>query len=112
MIPPTVPQTQLAPTPTCTSQADCDMKWSAARTFVLSHSGYKFQTYTPDFMETYSPANGDVALGAQVNREPAENGSYRISAKFWCDNIFACVPAAAPTLNAFNIAVGSVGESK
>lgn len=96
------------PTATCSSPAECDLKWAAARTFVLNHAGYKFQTYTNDFMETFNPTGASVDLGAQVNREPQPNGVTLIAAKFWCDNIFGCSPDAHKTLNDFNETLNAI----
>jgi hypothetical protein len=101
-------QTPIAATPTCSNPAECDAKWAAARSFVLSHSGYKFQTYTNDFMDTFNPSDGAVQLGAQVNREPQPDGTTRIVAKFWCDNIFGCSPPVRQTLDQFNQALNAV----
>ena len=95
------PPEPILPAPTCANASECDLKWAAARAFVLSHAGFKFQTYTNDYMETFNPVGGAVELGAQVNREPQPDGTTRITAKFWCDNPFGCSPPARQTLNDF-----------
>lgn len=105
-------QTPIAEAPTCSAQADCDLKWAVARSFVLSHSGFKFQTYTSDFMETFNPTGGAVQLGARVNREPQPNGTFKIAAAFWCDNVFGCVPNARETLDQFNRTVAGAPAAK
>lgn len=87
------------------------MKWAAARTFVLEHAGYKIQTYSPDFLQTFSPGEYDADLAAEVNKEPIPGGGYRIVAKFWCNNLFGCNPNQWTTLDAFNRYVASVGGS-
>jgi hypothetical protein len=106
------PKAPIAPAPTCATEADCAVKWSSARSFVLAHVGYKFQTYSPEFMETFSPVNGTTDLGAQVNREPLPGGGYRIVAKFWCDNLFGCFPNQWETLDGFNRSVAAVGAAQ
>jgi uncharacterized lipoprotein YajG len=93
--------------PTCSSQADCDAKWAAARTFVLDHAGMKIQTYSADYLETYSPTDSSTALGAQVNKQPI-TGGYAITAKFWCANLLLCNPKPGETLAAFNAKVSAV----
>jgi len=84
------------------------VKWAAARTFVINHAGFKLQTYSADYMVTYSPSGGSTALGAEVNKQPVQGG-YALVARFWCDNMFGCVPNANDTLKAFTIAVNAVG---
>jgi hypothetical protein len=91
--------------PVCST--DCDAKWAAARTFVLAHSHYRLQTYSPDYLVTYSATStSEMALSAEVNREPLPGGGSRIVARFWCANMFGCVPDATATLNDFNRTVG------
>ncbi len=105
----TAPQEALLPAPSCVTPAECDIKWAEARTFVVSHSGFKFQTYTNDFMETYSPTNASMQLGAQVNREPQPDGTWRITAKFYCDNLLGCSPPVRQTINEFVRTVAAAG---
>jgi hypothetical protein len=102
------PPGPVAEVPTCVTPAECDAKWAAARTFVLNNAGFKFQTYTADFMETYSPTGGSVSLGAQINKQPNPAGGFFITAKFWCDNAFGCMPKTGVTLNKFNAALDAV----
>lgn len=105
---PSGPPEPTLPAPVCSNATECDLKWAAARAFVLSHAGYKFQTYSNDFMETYNPVGGAVELGAQVNRVPQPNGTTTIEAKFWCDNPFGCAPPAHQTLNDFIRTVNAI----
>jgi hypothetical protein len=84
------------------------VKWSAARTFLLAHAGYKLQTYSPDFMETFNPIGYDTSLAVQVNKAPLLGGSYEIQAKFFCANIFACYPDPRATLDQFNRTVAAI----
>ncbi len=100
---PTASQAPISPT--CTV-ADCEVKWAAARTFVINHAGMKLQTYSADYMQTYSPVGGSTALGAEVNKQPIPGG-YAIVAKFWCDNPFGCFPKADETLREFTAAVNA-----
>ncbi|QCG64265.1 hypothetical protein [Pseudomonas veronii] len=39
--------------PVCISDKDCELKWSAARRWVLSNAGYKIQSITSDYIETH-----------------------------------------------------------
>jgi len=101
------PKHAIAVAPTCSSEADCTMKWAAARTWILAHAGYRMQTYSPDFMQTYPAAGGNVLLAAEVNRRPISGGGYVIEARFWCDNPFGCSPNQWDALDQFNQAVAA-----
>jgi hypothetical protein len=100
----------VVPTPTCSTDADCTVKWGAARTFVLAHTVYKIQTYSPDFMQTFSPAADDAFnLAAEVNREPLPGGGSRIVAKFWCGPRWDCSENQGKLLDEFNRTVAAAG---
>jgi hypothetical protein len=101
----------VADAPTCKSEAQCAAEWAAARTFVLGHSAYRLQTYSADFMQTYNPSEGDPQLAAEVNKEPIPGGGYTIAARFFCANLFGCVPNARGVLDAFNRTVSAAGAS-
>lgn len=89
--------------PTCISEKECQVKWSAARRFVTAHSDWKIQTLTTDFLETYNPRSGDPGLAWSVSKDAASDGmSYRIVARARCANMFGCVPDAMKTMIAFN----------
>lgn len=76
--------------PKCLSAKECEVKWAAARTWVLDNSGMKFQTVTPDFMETFNPPSDSDALAASVSKIPAADGSYKIGIRLACVNSFGC----------------------
>ncbi|HEY1724000.1 MAG TPA: hypothetical protein VGF89_01150 [Steroidobacteraceae bacterium] len=107
----TTPSAPIAPAPICSSDADCTVKWAAARTYVLQNTAYKIQTYSPDFMQTFNPGPGDAALAATVNKAPQPNGTYAIVATFFCNNMFGCVPSASLVLDGFNRYVAGVGNA-
>ncbi len=104
------PQTPIAPAPICAGTPQCTAEWAEARTFVLQNAGYKIQTYSPDFMQTYNPSGESPSLAAQVNMQPLAGGSYKLVASFWCDNLFGCIPNQWKTLDSFNLAVAAAGR--
>jgi hypothetical protein len=104
------PETPKTPTPTCMGAADCQAKWSAARSYLLSHASYKIENDSVDRLETYNPGEVTVGLRAQVNKAIQPDGSYAIVAKFWCNNLFECTPNAAKTLEDFNRTVTAAGS--
>jgi ketosteroid isomerase-like protein len=99
-------------TPTCNSAADCEAKWSAARSYVLAHASYGIENDSVDRLETYDPKS-DVTMGlrAKVSKTIQPDGSYAIVAKFWCNNLFECKPDADRTLEDFNRTIGAVGAA-
>lgn len=94
--------------PTCKTDRDCEMKWSAARNWVLNNSGWKIQHLTNDFIETYNAVGGSPRIAVRVTKEPLTEGGYKLVVKTWCDNIFGCVPDAWDAAISFNREVGSV----
>lgn len=95
--------------PVCKSEKECELKWSAARRWVLSNAGQKFQHVTNDFMETYNPPEHSASIAVRVIKEPLEDGSgYRLLVGVWCNNMFGCVPNKWDAALSFNKYVSSV----
>lgn len=76
--------------PTCASARECEVKWSAARQWILANSGWKLQTIAPDYMETFNAVGGSTELAVRVQKLAQADGSYKIAVKVWCDNTFGC----------------------
>jgi hypothetical protein len=88
--------------PKCFSDRECELKWAAARKWVLDHSPFKMKTVTPDYLETYGPMPNDPSITMRVSKEPIKTGGYRIVVGVWCDNMFGCTPNAWDTAIRFN----------
>lgn len=93
--------------PTCHSEKECEVKWAAARRWIIDNSRFKFQHLTPTFMETYNPPEYSVSLGFRVSKEPLQNGGYKIVSWAWCRNTFRCDPNPWLALVSLNSAVNS-----
>lgn len=93
--------------PTCNSDKECDVKWSAARQWILANAGWKLQHVQPDYMETYNAINSSPALAVRVVKEARQEGGSRIIATVWCDNIFGCNPDKFDALMDFNSKVNA-----
>jgi len=92
--------------PGCFSERECEVKWSAARRFVLENSSMKIQHLTNDYIETFNSIRSSTGLAWRVSKEPTgASGGYRIVAQAWCDNMFSCAPDAMATMIRFNRAV-------
>lgn len=87
--------------PTCSDAKDCEVKWGAARNWILDHAGTKIQTYSADFIETYNPNRYSPLLAVAATKEPLADGSYKIVARMWCDNFIGCQPNQYVALNEF-----------
>lgn len=99
-------------TPVCTSDNQCQVMWSAARGWVLSHAGTKIQNYGADYFDTYNPIPNSPALAAQVSKDALGSGKHKISVKLWCDNMFGCQPNAWQALVDFNRTVNLAGAGQ
>lgn len=76
--------------PTCVAPRECEVKWSAAREWILANAGWKLQTITPDYIETFNPMSGSPELAVRVQKLAQADGSYKIAVRVWCDNTFGC----------------------
>lgn len=96
--------------PMCYGKKDCEVKWAAARRWVLENSNRKIQIYSDDLIETYNPEKNSIFLAARITKEPVgAEGEYYIVPNVWCDNwIFGCTPKKADALMDFNNYVNSV----
>ncbi len=100
--------------PTCMTDRECELKWAAARRWVMNNSPYKLQIVTGDYLETYSATGGSPRISVRVSKEPikAGTGGYIILVAVVCDNMFGCVPDAWDAAIAFNKEVGAAASSE
>jgi hypothetical protein len=85
--------------PTCSAEKECELKWAAARRWLLSNSSMKLQHYAADLMETYNPAQ--EGIGARVIKEPIDNTTYRLVVDVWCGG-FSCLGSMTELKQSFN----------
>lgn len=76
--------------PTCSSDADCKAKWSAAQVWVSQNAGLAIKTVTDVLIQTDKAVDHNPALAMTVTREPVGDGTFRIIMAATCDNIFGC----------------------
>jgi len=76
--------------PTCSEPKECEVKWATARQWVLENAGWKLQTITPDYMETFNPMDGSTELAVRVQKVAQADGTYKIMVRVWCGNMFGC----------------------
>ncbi|WP_244195989.1 hypothetical protein [Paraburkholderia susongensis] len=84
---------QIATTPlTCSSQAECDLWWQRAQTWVASHSTYKIESATDSLIQTAGPDGGKRALAYQITRTANPDGTATIGFSAHCDGSLGCKP--------------------
>lgn len=96
--------------PTCCGQRECEVKWAAARQWVLDNIKMKIQTYSDDLIETYSSPPDSPLLAARITKTPNPNAKsiYAIGIYVSCNNLFGCVPDVHAALLSFNNYVNSI----
>jgi hypothetical protein len=95
-------------TPTCKEARECEVKWNAARNWVLNNAGWRIQTLTADYLETFNPTAHSPRIAARVTKEPNPEGDgYQILIKVWCDNAFGCMPNTVESRLSFNRYIGA-----
>lgn len=85
--------------PTCSTEKECELKWAAARRWLLSNSSMKMQHYAADYMETFNPAQ--EGIGARVIQEPVDETAYRLVVAVWCGG-FSCFGDMTALKQSFN----------
>lgn len=76
--------------PRCSSDKECQAKWSAARRWVLDNCGFKLQHVTDDYMETFNirdPASTN--MWCRVTKSPTSETEYVIELENGVNNLFA-----------------------
>jgi hypothetical protein len=94
--------------PMCSGEKECELKWAAARKWIINNARWKIQIYSDDLIETYNPTPDSQLLAARVTKEPTPNGGYSFIVYVWCNNIFGCIPKKVDALIGFNNYVNSV----
>jgi hypothetical protein len=99
---------QPADMPTCAAGKDCELKWAVARRWVLNNSGFKIQSITDDFIETFNSRDyASPRPWVRIVKEPIGEERYRITFEAGCNNMFGCVPEVRTLLPSFQAALAS-----
>lgn len=85
--------------PTCSGAKDCEIKWAAARQWLLSNMTMKLQHYAPDYMETFNPV--DEGIGGRVTKDPVDDTTYKITVAISCAG-FTCLGSMTKIKQSFN----------
>ena len=90
------------PASTCSSEKECEVKWSAARRWIHDNCGFKLQHYSGDFMETFNATDYSPSLACRVSKEPVSQSTYQLRFEANCANMFGCNPPVQQARNDFN----------
>ena len=96
-----------APSPTCAEPKECEVKWSAARDWVVANAGYRIETETPTRIETFPSIASSPDIAVRVLKQARPDGSYQITASVWCDNWIGCTTPPAKAVADFSLHVSS-----
>lgn len=76
--------------PRCSTDKECQAKWSAARRWVLDHCDFKLEHVTDDFMETFNiQDSASTGVWCRVTKSPENDTTYRIELENGANNWFA-----------------------
>ena len=94
--------------PVCRDSKECEVKWAAAREWVLRNSGRRLLQATDDYLETSPPINSSIqSIEVRVVKERQTDGSYRIAATVWCESYSGCYPDKWVATKRFNDSVNA-----
>jgi hypothetical protein len=105
----------LANVPTCQSPEECELKWAAARNWILENLTRKIETITPDYIETHgtygvSSFSSRDFISARVTKTPLGNGVYRFDLATACGRPFGCSPSPYEMGKSFIEALNKAGS--
>lgn len=75
--------------PSCSSESDCQPKWSAARAWVLQNSDFGIRGESAERIMATSNIISTSGLGVVVDRVSA-NGGYQITVDLECFSAYGC----------------------
>lgn len=64
--------------PNCSAGEDCNLKWSAAKSWLLMHSDMKVRQSDADYIETYRPTPYRNLFGGSIIKRARRDGKYDI----------------------------------
>lgn len=69
------------------------MLWAKVRRYILDHSGFRLQTVTDSYLETYNTRDtAETSRWWQASKEPRAGGGWVIVLDTGCNNFLSCGP--------------------
>ena len=76
--------------PVCTSDADCQAKWNAARTWVVTNADFSLRSDNETRIDTLNSDSTRAGTAVQVDRVQGRNGEYQIVVDVECFAAYGC----------------------
>lgn len=76
--------------PICTSDAQCEAKWSAARDWVVANADFSLRTDSEIRIDTLNADSTRSGTAVQVDRFEGQNGEFRIVVDVECFAAYGC----------------------
>lgn len=76
--------------PSCTSEAECEAKWSAARSWVIANADFSLRTDNDTRIDTLNADSTRSGTAVQVDRVEGRNGEFQIVVDVECFAAYGC----------------------
>ncbi len=93
--------------PYCTSEAECEAKWSAARDWVIANADFTLRTDNDTRIDTLNADSTRSGTAVQVDRMEGRNGEFQIVVDVECFAAYGC-PSELDMRLDFNRTVNAV----
>lgn len=76
--------------PICASEAECEAKWSAARSWVIANADFTLRTDSDTRIDTLNADSTRSGTAVQVDRVEGQNGEFQIVVDVECFAAYGC----------------------
>lgn len=76
--------------PYCTSEAECEAKWSAARGWVIANADFTLRTDSETRIDTLNADSTRSGTAVQVDRVEGQDGEFQIVVDVECFAAYGC----------------------
>ncbi len=76
--------------PVCASDAECEAKWSAARSWVIANADFTLRTDSDTRIDTLNADSTRSGTAVQVDRVEGQNGEFQIVVDVECFAAYGC----------------------
>ncbi|MXX07677.1 MAG: hypothetical protein F4X09_02780 [Gammaproteobacteria bacterium] len=76
--------------PICATDAECEAKWSAARSWVIANADFSLRTDSDTRIDTLNADSTRSGTAVQVDRVEGQNGEFQIVVDVECFAAYGC----------------------
>ena len=76
--------------PVCATDAECEAKWSAARSWVITNADFMLRTDSETRIDTLNADSTRSGTAVQVDRVEGQNGEFQIVVDVECFAAYGC----------------------